>query len=403
LGGREGRRERRERREWMTVTQRDEEGWRARRGAVAKHRRIGISVLMLHVIASMGCGADNEYAVFPPSARTGDTVAVLFSSEWDTMMAPDGPLLDASVDNIVIQVDDLLGWTEPVVPWAVIEAPVSLGSLAFGSGLESLTGVVALFDIPDPWPNPAVSFPGTYDFQIVVEQDGIPALGTSSLRITGDGGTPFVLSAFTPIEELELRPMVRLRAAWDPALQQGFDPTWEIGGVEFTLRYAIQADGEIDHVTALGNGEAAAATTLSRPLGTQGGEKRWRIFLVEPRGFSVPAKGCAGTDCYAGRWSLLDLPVDKYRGSLSLGDPIFVPGDFQLSDLRVVDLDGAELASESAADDFFHTYVVNNLVEPTTPVPEPGTLLLLVAGALGLMVLGWVQRRCHNRPTRGGA
>lgn len=358
--------------------------WRSRRGP-------WWAVLLL-LAPLIGCDAANQYVVWPTSARTGDTVAVLFNTEWDTGAEPDGALLDASVDNIVIQLSDSTGWTEPITPRAVIEAPAALGSVAVvGSGFESWTGLVALFDIPDPWPNGSISFPDVFD--VVVEQDGIATFGSNQVTVLDSGGTPLAFSASTPLSSLELHPMLRLRPAWDAAMAEGFDPSWEIGGVEFTLRYSPPAVGDVSNVRALGNGEATAGLATATELVPEGSDKLWRIVLIHPPGFQLPAMGCVGPDCFSGRWALLDLPLDADETGLLDGDPAFLPADFSIEDLRVVDRDGVQLNPAPTGETFFHVFAANNIV----PLPEPGFLLLLASGCLGLVVLNRIERRRRAR------
>ena len=124
-------------------------------------------------------------------------------------------------------------------------------------------------------------------------------------------------------------------------------------------------------------------------LAPEGGDKLWRIVLIHPPGFSLPAMGCVGVDCFSGRWALLDLPLDKDGTGLLEGDPVFLPEDFSVEDLRVVGRDGVQLNPVFSGETFFHTFAVNNLVT----VPEPGFLLLLASGCLGLAVLNRLERR----------
>ena len=91
-----------------------------------------LSAALLLAAPLVGCNPDLDYLIWPTSARTGDTVAILFNTEWDTLWAPEAALLDASVDNIVIQVSDSSDWTEAITPRLVIEAPAALGSKAVG-------------------------------------------------------------------------------------------------------------------------------------------------------------------------------------------------------------------------------------------------------------------------------
>lgn len=339
-----------------------------------------------------GCdrGSGHDYLIWPSATRTGDTVAILFNTEFDTNLAPQSALLDASVDNITIQLSDSLGFTQSVTPRAVIEMPVPLGSLFVGPEFASWTGLVAIFDVPDPWPNSSVSYPDT--FTAVVEYEGSATFGGNVLEVLGPGGAPLALTISPSLATLASGPMLRLRPAWDPVAGEGFDPAWEIGGLEFTLRFTPRPVGDISNLAAVGNGEARAGLAMATPLPPEGSDKRWKIMLVHPEGFSLPDKGCvAPGECYSGRWSLLDLPLDKDAAGVAEGEPVFTPDDFAIEALVVVDRDGTRLNPSFDGETFFNTYAVNYRA-----VPEPGTALLLFSGAFGLALI----ERLHKRDTR---
>jgi hypothetical protein len=94
-------------------------------------------------------------------------------------------------------------------------------------------------------------------------------------------------------------------------------------------------------VRALDNGEATAGLATATEFVPQGADKLWRIVLVHPPGFQLPDRGGVGPgECFAGRWALLDLPLDADETGLMDGDPAFLTEDFAIEDLRVVDRDG---------------------------------------------------------------
>lgn len=344
------------------------------------------------VLAGCDGGSGYDYLIWPSAVRTGDSVAILFNTEFDTNRAPESALLDASVDNIRIQLSDSLGFTESVTPRAVIEMPAPLGSLLVGPEFESWTGLVAIFEIPDPWPNASVSYPDT--FRVVVEYQGTATFGGHVLVVLGPGGSPLARSLAPSLSALESGPMLRLRPAWDPVTGEGFDPAWEIGGLEFTLRFTKPPVGDISNLAAVGNGEATAGLAFVQPLPPEGSDKLWKVTLLHPEGFRLPDKGCVVPgECYSGRWSLLDLPLDKDTTGVAEGEPVFIPEDFAIEALVVVDPDGTRINPSFDGETFFNAYAVNYRA-----VPEPGTALLLISGALGLALI----ERLHTREQRRG-
>jgi len=344
-----------------------------------------------------GCNAEGDYLIWPESVRTGETVAILFNTEADNQIWPEGALLDAGVHNVVVRVSDATGWTEVISPRLVLESPAALGSQAVvGETFGSLTGLVAVFDLPDPWPNGAVAFPAIFD--VLVEYQGMPTAGSNQLMVLGGGGLPIAFSASPGPLALELQPAVRLRPAWDPTAAVGFDPSWTIGGLEFTLRYRPGA-GEVQDLQALANGEATGGLATATPLQPQGSDRLWRVVLMHPFGFALPEFGCdLGGRCFAGRWSLLDLPLFADDAGLPDGSAVFTPGDFTIEDLRVVDPLGQTLGVGigSTGETFFHVYTASNIAplsQEPLPVPSPAFGTGLVAGLTGLAGLAGLSRR----------
>jgi hypothetical protein len=357
------------------------------------------------VALGTGCNAEGEYLIWPESVRTGETVAVLFNTEADNQTFPEGALLDAGVENVRVRVSDATGFSQTIVPRLVLEAPAAVASQAVvGEAFASLTGLVAVFDLPDPWPNGAVAFPAVFD--VLVEYQGMATFGQGALTVLGDGGLPIAFSASPSPLSLELQPAVRLRPAWDPTTAVGFDPGWTIGGLEFTLRYRPGA-GEVLDLQALANGEATGGLATATPLEPQGLDRRWRVVLMHPFGFALPSFGCdLGGRCFAGRWSLLDLPLFADDTGLALGSPVFAPDDFTIEDLRVVDPHGQTLEVGATGEPFFHVYAARNLApldQEPLPVPAPAFGWGLASGALGLAGLGaWHGARARRRGRERG-
>lgn len=338
--------------------------------------------------------ASSDYLVWPTAVNTGDTVAVLINTELDVDTVNGLALLDANSSNTVIWAFDPDGYGVTVTPRAVIEAPAALGSFMIGVEGFSKTGVIAFFDIPDPWPNPSPSYPSPThgspaQFDIVPIYAGTVAIGQNSVQVVGTGGAATDFAPVAPLADLELSPMLRLRPHWDVSSTEGFDPGWDIGGMEFNLRYTRAGTGKILAVAGTQNGEAQPGIVMTEPLPDEGSDKLWKLSLLEPRGFSIPYKGCppAGTECYSGRWALLDLLLEKDENGLSAGAPVFTADEFVIEDLKVFGRDGLRLNPTYSTDQvFFDTYLANNIA-----VPEPGATLQIVFGALGLVLLSRVR------------
>jgi hypothetical protein len=345
-----------------------------------------------------GGGGAAQHMIWPMQAYAGDTIAALFHTEGDVVAAAPEALLDADAGtygdpldpgNVMVKITDPDAHVEFVQPSAVIEVPAAIGSQKVGSPAQSQTGVVAFFEFPDPWPNPNPTYSLPADFAVAVEYGGAPTTGGRNVRIVGTGG---VKTDFDPVAtpgNLELGPMLRLRPVWDALAQEGFDPSWTVGSLEFTLRFDIPGTGDVNNLTVVSNGEAIAALVMATGLPQVAGARRWKVTLVHPQGFTLPSIGCNGNDCFSGRWSLLDFPLEKDETGVVLGDPVFVSDDFSIESLAVFDLNGNPM---NASGTLFHNYAVNNIA-----LPEPGASVQLLFGVLGLTALNWFHHRKRKR------
>ena len=368
----------------------------------------GETFFQIHAVNNLvddppGVGS-SDYLVWPTRVRTGDTIAVLMNTELDVDLDPRRACLDAHRLTTKVQVEDPDGFQVVLDPTAAIELPAALGSVMVGATGASKTGVVLFFEIPDPWPNLNPSYPtptngSPVQFEILSFCEGDPSAFSvgNDIQVVGTNGGATDFAPVVALETLQLRPMLRLRPAWDPGAlpdPEGFNPGWEIGGMEFKLRYSKSGDGEILSLAAGVNGEALVGSVLAVPLADEGLDKLWKISLVHPPGFLLPYKGCNGADCYSGRWALIDLLLETDENGLTIGDPVFASGEFTIEELKVVDSSGVRLNPPYLSDQkFFSFYTANNLA-----VPEPGTALQLTVAALGLALLGRLRRRSKGRP-----
>lgn len=316
------------------------------------------------------------YLVWPEAANLGETVGVVVSAQAAIDIAPDFGPLEADAESFVIELEDASGFVEQVQPRSVIEAPAALGSVLAVQEAGRWTGMVLLFDLPATWTQSTLVF-GTDELSVSIDYEGQRIVEGEGVLVMGDGGAPLAAAATEAVGELELEPMLRFRPSWEAATGEGFDPTWPIHAVEFVLRYVEPSAGEVQNPSARANGDAATALPLVEELTAPVGEKRWKIAVVDPYGFALAEKGCAGPgDCYAGRWSLLDLVFEKIPETLPEGQPVFAPGDFTIEDVVVFDADGAQLNPPFAGENYFQLHAVNHLVEPTaSPPPSVATLV----------------------------
>ncbi len=334
-------------------------------------RAILAALICSYLLAiSMGCeGPSNEageYMIWPQAARLGDSVAVLVATETDVNWRWQHPYTFWKNEDVTIKLTDALSVSATVTPSAIIEVPTALGSKMRGPNLQSWTGVVAIFELPGSW-NSDSQWTGALTVEAKLGP-GVFTFLTNSLLVTGGGGSATQFGTSGPIEAFQLKPMVRLRPNWDPTNNGGFDPSWNIGALEFTLIYTLPAGGgwSVSNPQPLPNGDAPTALVMAGPEETDATTKRWKITLLKPEGFSIPATlaGCSGGFCFSGRWPLIDVIFAKNSGTRPDGQPVFELSDFGIEDMKVFDPDGNLLnAASNPSLGYFWPFPVNNLSE----------------------------------------
>jgi hypothetical protein len=326
-------------------------------------------LVLLGLAACEGPTEENSFtgnpAVWPQASRLGDSVGWLLSGEllFGFQAAPT-PFFTWSRDNVKIGLVDEQDHEVILVPRVVFEVQSAMGAQIRGGSHEASIGaVVAMFDLPDPWPNASNPAPSELHLVLYVDDQVIPGW-TNSVEILGTGGTPTAFGIASDVSPLEPGPMLRLRPRWDSGTSKGIDPDWLIAGIEFTLLYADLANGgSIANPRAIPAGDAATALSLTGPVSVEVGFNRLQVNVLLPQGFQLLDGGCDAAGCYAGHASLIDVVFDKDSGSLPLGDAVFESTDFTVADVKIVGPTGVQLNPTTYGPTYFDRFVVNNLSE----------------------------------------
>jgi hypothetical protein len=159
---------------------------------------------------------------------------------------------------------------------------------------------------------------------------GATPLGhVGDLTITGPGGTPIAFldsvggDLLVDPADLEPHATLRLQGALDQG-SGGFDPEWEIGGLQFELEYPTS---KVERPRAFALTEAVSGSAF---LGPEASPGRVPVFVTSPGGFTLPALVANRV----GEGPLVDIAFDKVPGQG------FVATDFVIRDLKVVGIDG---------------------------------------------------------------
>lgn len=309
--------------------------------------------LVALVAASVGCDVfAPNIAAWPTHAVRGALVGVPVDSNLNPFST--GELYDLSSQNVTVE----LRWNDGSTDQFVSVAAVDVMEVWAAPGTRPLEYVgslisnppdpetrawvaIAVFEVPDDlgvYP-PGTTFPLDVTVHPLRDGEPIAAPGAimASLRILDEDFGHDPLEALAPrAMELEPPPLLRVVGVAGPG---SFDPTWfdgnpgngelRIGSVEFELQHP-GAGPEAVYAT----GQAASGVALLGP-GSTGG--RTRVLLAAPEGFRLPPENASTSQ--AGDGPFLDLHFAP--GTL------FVPGDFEVLDLRVTDLDGNEILYES--------------------------------------------------------
>ena len=323
-------------------------------------------LLFLGAVACEGPTEGNnngDPAVWPQAARLGDSVGWVISNELLASSYPaPTPAFTWSRDNVEIGlVDEVQNFEVTLVPRVVFEAQSATGASLRGADHGvSVGAVIAMFDLPDPWPN--ASSPNPSELALVLYVDGEEVPGwVNTIDVLGSGGAPTAFGAFSDPDLLASRPMLRLRPRWNSG--RGLDPDWNIAGIEFTLIYPEFTDAAISHPRAIPAGDASTALTLTGPVTLDGATNRVRVNVLVPGGFKLSHDDCDPSGCYSGHTALIDIAFDKNSGSLQAGEPVFTADDFEIWDIRIVDPAGVQLNDTTHGPTYFDSFVVNNLSE----------------------------------------
>jgi hypothetical protein len=185
-----------------------------------------------------------------------------------------------------------------------------------------------LFNLPDS----LIGSPTLpYDAKVVVVVDSVDEPFKGDLRILDGTGAPISFSSASPPEDLAPAPALRLRAK-KVSSGIGFDPAWDIAGIEFVLEF-FPATSAISNPDVFVGNEAHRAVAIAGPETTPGSVK---ITVVDPHGFTLGT--ITESPSRVGTGALLDIVFDKETGQG------FDEGDFTIRGLKVTDPDGVLLS-----------------------------------------------------------
>jgi len=300
------------------------------------------------LVATLACQqgpggpTDLESAVFSGEARLGGTAAIAIDSNYIPASDP-FELYDIAPSRVSVFITDDLDVEVQAIVRAVFPLAQARSSKLAAAG-RWIT--VALFDLPES----GLTTPAEQG-RVRVVLDGTTEIAHSTIRIVGDGGSPWLPPppGVTPLEmELESRSLLRLRAVrrdpqtgGSPIPADAFLDTWQIGGLELEVDYPDC----LEPPDAFPNTEAVNATALVEALGSPGaGLARARVVLIAPLGFQVqhpndPLGVSPAT--VAGEGPILDLAFD--RDGSEPGCPGIAPADFAIRKLFATDTNGQTL------------------------------------------------------------
>jgi hypothetical protein len=317
------------------------------------HVLFGAFVLSL-VFVTNACrqvGLGGEPVLWPNRARLGDTLALAVDSNYVPVFEELYERYNLSKDNVSIQVSVGSTVVASVVPRAVFDGFSTPTGLA-GPAKPGAYISVVVFDLPTSM---ALTLPATTTVDLLI--DGVkpvPAVATT-LDITGTGGSPISFQESSRPEDLQPRPMLRLRGVSDPTGQNGFNPAWVIAGMEFTLEFPTTA------VTSPDPFPATEAYRSGVVVGPQTVPGQVQIVLSNPAGFSLPEVPLSTGAKRAGEGPILDIVFTKLPGQA------FQPNQFRIKGLRVTDRDGVRLTPNVGPDtdmtQFFTLTARKNLAE----------------------------------------
>lgn len=330
-------------------------------------RRILASLAALTIL---GCQPDPggsiypETAVFPNEARLGGTVAIAIDSNylpvWDSLEHYD---LDRSRVMAFVRDDagvELQATVRSVFPLSVTPAAW------FASDSPGRWVMVALLDLPAS----GLQVPSNHARVQVFVWVGqtLEYVSHGTIKLVGDGGTPWLNSNLWYESGLESRSLLRLRAVRrDPQTgstsgpPDAFRDSWQIGGIEFEVEYPDC----LKPPEAFSNSEAVLGTALVSvpdPLATP---PKARVVLFAPQGFTVKRPNdpyiTSSAPNEAGEGPILDLAFDRVSGGATCS--LIDPSDFVIRKLFVTDKNGDMLIDRRTGDtdssDLFTTFVID--------------------------------------------
>jgi hypothetical protein len=346
--------------------------------------RAVVGLLSLALIPGcIGSELPGKAVVFPKAAREGDTAAIALDSNY-ILDADKWESYTLTRNRVEIFIDDEDTELKPAEVRGVFSLHVAPNSKEeyFRAG-EWVT--VALFNLPTGL---TFSEYPAEDRRVVVKIDGeeeederregsITVLW-SDLEHPGsetvfdyDGVTPPLEERLEPFITLRLR-AVRAVGGGDPALDDGFDDGWEIGGFEVEIVYRHACIYDVRGVYPTGDASRATAMEATpSDYHVPFGYTATRVLMLDPKGFTLqtPSHAYAGFEGFvdktsAGQGPFLDVAFFRNYPQF----PCAVSAnDFKLRRLYVTDLDGQVLIDTRSDPDWdpdLSPYVRRHVVDP---------------------------------------